>query len=366
MLTPWYPDEANPNAGLFIRDQAKALSNHHEVLVITAKVNYDKASLFSYTVKRSATAGVVEFRISIDRSLPLYNQLNQLFITCWQSWLIAKRFNPDIIHASIGYPGAFWAWMLSKLLKRPYVFTEHTRVTNNFRSAFHKQLTLFGLKRASALMAVGSTLAKEITTITQLPVTVIPNMVDVAKFSSAQRSSIKVPQFGFLGGMNTPVKGLDILLKAVAQIDINFVLHIGGRGALLDEYKAMANALSISNKCRFYGFVDPAKLPDFMSQLHFFVCASRYETFCISLVEAMASGLPVVSTRCGGPEDFVNATNGMLCEKEDPDALRKTIEDMILQYNNYSQSDLKNFSLRYSPTNVVEQLTQIYHGVLRG
>ena len=198
MLTPWYPDEDNPNAGLFIRDQARALSKANSVIVISAKVNYEKTSFFSYSVKRSSSEGVEEYRISISKSLPVYNQLNQLFIICRQSWIIGRRFKPDIIHASIGYPGAFWGWMLSKLLRRPYVFTEHTRVTNNFRSAFHKQLTLWGIRRAHGVMAVGSTLAREITAITERQVTVVPNVVDVAKFTGVQRSSATVPQIGFL------------------------------------------------------------------------------------------------------------------------------------------------------------------------
>jgi len=360
MLTPWYPDEANPNAGIFIRDQARALSKENDVAVIAAKVDYSKSSFLSYKVKKSSTAGVSEYSISICKSLPFYNQINQLLITCRQSWLIAKEFKPDIIHASIGYPGAIWGWILGKLLDKPYVFTEHTRITNNFRSVFHKELTLFGMKRAMATMAVGSTLATEIRSFTLRKVIVVPNIVDVEKFDRAKRSSEIIPQIGFLGGLNTNVKGLDILLKAMAGSGREFVLHIGGRGSLLDEYKAMALALGIDSKCRFYGFIDPSKLPEFMSRLHFFVCSSRYETFCVSLIEAMASGLPVVSTKCGGPEDFVNEGNGMMCERENPEALRLTIERMTVERTNYSESSLRNFAGHFSASNVVTQLYKIY------
>ncbi len=364
MLTPWYPDDLSPNAGIFIRDQAKALSKNHEVVVIASRVNYSKSSFLSYAIKKSLAPGITEYNLTIDKSLPGYNQLNHLFVTCWQSWNIAKRFNPDIIHASIGYPGAFWGWALSRLLRKPYVFTEHTRVTNNFRSMFHKQLTLFGIRRARVIMGVGSTLAGEIRRLTQRDVIVVPNIVDVERFRNAKRSSSSVPQIGFLGGLNTPVKGLDILLKAVAGIDSEFVLHIGGKGALLDEYKSMATTLGIGPKCRFYGFIDPTNLPEFMTQLHFLVCSSRYETFCISLIEAMAAGLPVVSTRCGGPEDFVNETNGMLCEKEDPEALKTAIEGMTLSYRKYSDDMLKGFAMQYAPNNVVKRLIEIYRQVL--
>ncbi|MEJ7644331.1 MAG: glycosyltransferase [Chryseolinea sp.] len=364
MLTPWYPDDANPNAGIFIRDQARALSKENEVVVIAAKVNYSKLSFFSYTIRNSITSGVDEYNISICKSLPLYNQINHLFITCWQSWLIGRRFKPDIIHASIGYPGAIWGWVLGKLLKKPFVFTEHTRVTNNFRSAVHKQLTLFGIRRARVAIAVGSTLANEIGTLTRREAIVVPNIVDVEKFNRAKRSEELVPQVGFLGGLNTPVKGLDVLLKAMAGINQPFVLHVGGRGILLEEYKSMAVTLGIEAKCQFYGFIDPAALPEFMSQLHFFVCSSRYETFCVSLIEAMASGLPVVSTRCGGPEDFVTEANGLLCEKEDPEALKSVIEDMMVIFRNYSPDEMKRHALQFAPCNVVKLLMNVYEQAL--
>jgi glycosyltransferase involved in cell wall biosynthesis len=271
-----------------------------------------------------------------------------------------------MIHASIGFPGAFWGWFTSKLVGVPFVFTEHTRISNNFRSAFHKQCTLRPLARASRVMAVSSSLAKEMRPWLNQEAIVVPNMIDVVPFSHLELDQSETPQIGLLGGFNTPVKGLDILLQALANVKRDFILHIGGSGSLEGSYKSLAQELGIASKCRFYGFIPYAEVPQFMSRLHFFVCSSRYETFCVSLIEAMASGRPVVSTRCGGPEDFVNETNGVLCDKENPEALQKAIEWMMSNYSSFSSVTMKAYiEDNFTGGSFLKKIGEVYSEVLR-
>lgn len=363
MITPWYPDRGTPNSGIFIQHQALALSQEHQVLVISSKVDYSRGSFFHYSIEGTQFHKVRECRLLIRQSLPFYNQINQLYITCLVSWRIAKNFRPDIIHASIGYPGAVCGFVVSRLLRIPFVFTEHTRVKNNFRSFFHRITTKFAIKQAAAVMAVSERLANEIRAITRREVKIVPNIVDVRKFAHVTRRTTvdsAIVHIGFLGGMNTPVKGLDILLKSLSSIQRPFILHVGGTGKLEAEYRTLASKLGLENKCRFYGFISPELLAGFMERIDFMVCSSRYETFCIALVEAMASGKPVVSTRCGGPEDFINDENGMLCENENPEALGKAIMDMMSKYRSYAETDLKNFAARFRPENIRQMLVDTY------
>ena len=192
-------------------------------------------------------------------------------------------------------------------------------------------------------MAVSSTLAKETKYWINKDVTVVPNIIDVNRFFHRELSQSKVIQFGFLGGMNTPVKGLDIALKALAKMNHDFIFHIGGTGTLEEHYKKLSNELGVSERCRFYGFVPYNEVPHFMSRLQFFICSSRYETFCVSLIEAIASGRPVISTRCGGPEDFVNGSNGILCDNENPESLQQAIEWMMLNYSSFNPITMRTY-----------------------
>ena len=361
MLTPWYPDDKSPNHGIFIQHQAKALQEHHQVAVISAKVDYSQRALHSYSLTEINRIGdPPEFRLRVKQSLPGYNQLNQLFITIRQSYKIGKRFKPDVIHASIGYPTAFCGFVLSKLLKVPFVYTEHTRVINNFRSAFHRMITIAGIKRSRKVMTVSKSLAREVQPFSPAPVIVVPNIVAVDKFKNVKPSTNAIPQLGFLGGMDTSVKGLDILLKALSGIKSEFNLHIGGRGQFLEPYKKMAKELGLESRCIFHGFIQPDAIPEFMQRIDFYVCASRYETFCVSLVEAIASGRPVVSTRCGGPEDFVTEANGIMCDANDDRSLKNAIERMMVHFREYDTDAVRGTVARFAPQLVAKELEAVY------
>lgn len=360
-LTPWYPDDHNPNHGIFIRDQAVAVRKYHEVEVISSKIDYSSFAFFSYQVTHHNFKGVNEHRIRIKKSLPIFNQLVFFAVTIYQTIKIARKFEPDIIHGNIGYPGAFWSWSVSRILKRPYVITEHTSILNNFRSPIHKLLTIAFLKKADAILSVSNHSANEVYSYTGKKPFVIPNMIDFEKFFEVSHTSNEVCQIGFLGGLNTNTKGLDILLEAVAGIHQEYVLHIGGSGKLLDQYKRMAQQLGIARKCVFHGFVSHYQVPLFMKQLHFFVSASRFESFGMVMVEAMACGLPVVATDSGGPADFITALNGILVPKEDPYALRMAVEKMMVQHASYNPMQIRAFAVhRFSAERFYEQMKPVY------
>lgn len=363
-MTPWYPNERNPGAGVFIKSQVNALEINHTLSVISSEVDYSKFAFSSCSIEKKLNQKTSEYRIVVKRSFPIFNQLNYLFLIIRTSLQIAREFKPDIIHAHVGYPSAFWAWCLSVFLKVPFVVTEHTRPINNFRSYIHKWLTIFGLRRASVVMAVSNMLANELRQFINRDIVVIPNIVETERFNGLSYPESKVIQIGFLGTLNKPVKGLDILLKAVAELRNDFVLHVGGDGKLLPTYKALSKELGIEQKCKFYGFVLPHDVPEFMSRLHFFVCSSRSETFCVALAEAMAAGRPVVSTRCGGPEEFVNDSNGILVDVEDSAALHNGIEMMITSLYGFDSCNIKwDVTNKYGQTAILRMLAGIYSGV---
>ncbi len=365
VVTPWYPNERNPGAGVFIKSQVKALEINHTLSVISAEVDYSKFAFSSYSIEKKLNQKTSEYRIVVKRSFPIFNQLNYLFLIIRTSLQIAREFKPEIIHAHVGYPSAFWAWCLSVFLKVPFVVTEHTRPINNFRSYIHKWLTIFGLGRASVVMAVSNMLANELKQFIKRDIKVIPNIVETERFNGLPYPDSKVIQIGFLGTLNQPVKGLDILLKAIAELRNDFVLHVGGDGKLLPSYKALSKELSIEDKCKFYGFVLPSEVPEFMSRLHFFVCSSRSETFCVALAEALAAGRPVVSTRCGGPEDFVNDSNGILVDVEDCKSLQQGLEQMMLNFNGYDSALIsRDVTDRYGQAIILRRIIETYNEAL--
>lgn len=364
-LTPWYPDEKKPNHGIFVRDQVAALASRHQVVVISAKVDYSRFSISSLRVKKNNFTNLSEVRINVSRSIPIFNQLNFFFRVTLASIKECRQFRPDLVHGNIGYPGAFWAWAVAKILKVPFVVTEHTRLVNNFRSAFHRFLTLFGLKRAKAIISVSRWHAEEIYKLTGIRPFVVHNIINLSKYPGVTSRPQGNIQMGFLGGLSTPVKGLDLLLEACAKLDGDFRLHVGGDGSLFEHYKQLSQQLGVYEKCEFYGAISHEKVLDFMAKLHFFVSASRSETFGVAMVEAMACGLPVVATDSGGPREFITAQNGLLVAIHS-EALAEGLQTMMNTYKTYDPLIVRNSVIeKFSDKIFVQALDSIYAQVAR-
>jgi glycosyltransferase involved in cell wall biosynthesis len=172
---------------------------------------------------------------------------------------------------------------------------------------------------------------------------------------------------GILGGMGNFRKGVDILIKAVSMLkDMDLKVHIGGDGTYLNMFRDMAKELDVDRKCIFYGEIKPESVQDFYSKLDFYVLPSRDETFGVVVIEAMACGLPVIATRCGGPEEIITRETGILIEKENPPELARAIRSLAVNLDSYNRKAIRNYVLeKYSKDRFTESLSEVYQELLR-
>jgi glycosyltransferase involved in cell wall biosynthesis len=146
----------------------------------------------------------------------------------------------------------------------------------------------------------------------------LPIPVDAAMFHPPETPA-RPGVVGFAGRLNDPRKNVAALIESVflarkAGADIRAVLAGDDPGR---ELRAAVERLGLSAHVDFLGKVDRARLRQFYRELDVFAIPSRQEGLCIAGIEAMASGVPVVSTRCGGPEDYVcPGKTGLLVEFE--------------------------------------------------
>jgi glycosyltransferase involved in cell wall biosynthesis len=213
---------------------------------------------------------------------------------------------------------------------------------------------------------VSNSLKEELRSFCNRKIYVVPNIVDTDLFNIHEKIKRKTLDIGFLGGLNNTNKGLDILLKAASKIDeLSISLHIGGAGVLLESYKEMALNLQLMNNCKFYGEISRSKIREFYSHLDIFVMTSRYETFGIVLIEAMACGIPVISTRCGGPEDIVTPSTGILIEKDNPGDLIVAITSMAKNIQSYSSEAIRTYATdTFGTTAFIKRISEIYNDII--
>lgn len=363
ILTPWYPDEQNPNHGIFIRDQAVALAREHTVYVLSSKVDYHAFGLSSWKMRVAREGPLSESRLVVKKSLPVFNQFNYFWITIRESRAIVRSMAPDVIYSNIGYPGAFWGWCLSRLTGVRWVFSEHTLLHNNFRSVFHRWMTISFVRRADAVITVSRHSAAMIQKYTGRDAVVVPNIIRFDLFREIHPVPGPKVHIGFLGSSFFRKKGLNLLLRSLSGVTADFVLHIGGNDPELDMYRKQAEELGLASRCIWHGAVVHSEVPAFMARLNFFVSASVFESFGMAIAEAMACGLPVVSTCSGGPADFVHEGNGILVPNQDHLALRAALQRMLVSWSTYDRQRIRGEVVeRFSAQSFVAKVLPVLHG----
>ena len=102
-----------------------------------------------------------------------------------------------------------------------------------------------------------------------------------------------------------------------------------------------------------------------LSRSDLLVVSSLHETFCVAAAEALAFGIPVVTTRCGGPEGFVTPECGCVVEAGDATALADGIRDVISRLGTFDAVAIRrNIVDRFGPTAFLSQIDAIYGEVL--
>jgi glycosyltransferase involved in cell wall biosynthesis len=133
-------------------------------------------------------------------------------------------------------------------------------------------------------------------------------------------------------GRITGSKGLSYLIKAFGQVvdrGKNIRLSIVGEGEERAALEQLVEEKDLGDLVVFVGFVNHDGIPQLLLRYDAFILPSLVEGFCLSVVEAMAAGLPVIVTQCGGPEDYVDESTGIICPSGDVDSLRDAIETFV-------------------------------------
>src|SRR5439155_23248491 len=131
--------------------------------------------------------------------------------------------------------------------------------------------------------------------------TVVPNTVDTARFRRPRTTALGSPRLLFVGRLARQ-KGCDLLLEALARPALAgraWTLTIVGAGP--EEADLRRRAAALGPRVRFAGPEPPARIPGRLAEADALVLPSRAESFGVVVAEALAAGVPVLATRCGGP-----------------------------------------------------------------
>lgn len=336
---------------------AKGLAeNGHEVHVIT--------SLDRGLQKHEKIHGFHIHRIPTIKKSPLLT-INYAI----SSQFLIKRIDPDIIHCQAIHTGLA-GFIANKMYKKKYVV--YARGDDVYSSWLFKEVvSKLVLRNASAVIALTEDMRNKLKKF-QEDILVIPNGIDIEKYINLSRGKIRESLnindekiIIFVGRLHH-AKGIEYLIRAMQFIlekEKNVRLLIVGDGEDRGNLENLALKLNLTGKVTFVGELQNEKVPEYMVSSDVFVLPSLSEGFPMTILEAMASGLPIVASNVTGLCEIIReGENGLLVEPMNPrDFARKVL--LLLEDDNLR----KGISLEnrkkvgdYSLSNVIKQIESIY------
>ncbi|MBN2642660.1 MAG: glycosyltransferase [Victivallales bacterium] len=277
---------------------------------------------------------------------------------------------PDIIHAMGGTPAGTAAVRLGRKRKIFVAITEHMGPfpwpVYQLPDGTPVPEIIEAYNQADICAAVSSHLAKKITDLKLADkVEVIPNFLDDNIFyPGKKREATGKCDFLSVGGPSHS-KGTDVLLSAFAKLPVTSTLTIVGDSLEKKSWERFARKLNIASRVKWHGAVSREEMPLLYQACDVFVLPSRFESFGIVYLEALACGKPVVATRCGGPDDIVSDLNGILVPVNDVENLADAMRHMICYHIDYDPQILRaDFTQRFSAKTVADRIEQWYGCVL--
>jgi len=288
----------------------------------------------------------------------------------------------DVVHGQdIHSSMALFSIWYSRRRRQPSVITCHTVKKSLGSWEVLYPLMMNTVKKATLVIGVSDLAAKMCVDFGVPPfkVRVVPNGVDTSLFhprSESEREEIR-KRYGFEGKVVFSairikrLKGVFVLVEAFSRVSKEVPdakLVIAGGGMELPEAVKLAEKLGISEKVNFLGPKPLPEVAELMAAADVFVLPSLSEAFGLSVLEAMASGTPVVSTRTPGPSAVIkDGVNGILVPAGDPLSLAEAIV-RVLSDGNLSESLRSNgpeLARKFSLEATARKVLEIYEEAIR-
>lgn len=358
--------------GIFEYDQARALAaaGHHVVLFAIDLRSVRR--IRKYGVHSGKSDGICWYRIDIPVGAVPMGMLCGIgrWSVCYLYQIVfGRKKGPDIIHAHFTEQGCM-AVALAEKEKIPLVITEHSsdmaeeEISNRLIKYARK-----GYLAAEKVIAVSSYLAYSIEKRTGICCEVIPNIISSDIFVQTGKKN-KKDCFGFvMTGSLIDRKCPQLLLEAFAELYKRYpdiCLGLIGSGEKKKVLETYVKQMGLEKAVRFYGVLSRMEIAKVYQEYDCFVLPSKLETFGVVYIEAMAAGLPVIATRCGGPEDFVTDETGYLITVNQKQELIEAMEKMYHRQDEFQAEAIRKYAREhFSEEAVAARLTDVYRQVLR-
>jgi N-acetyl-alpha-D-glucosaminyl L-malate synthase BshA len=294
---------------------------------------------------------------------------------------MVKLYGIELLHVHYAIPHAYAAYMAQQMLKDegiyvPIVTTLHgTDITLVGNHPFYKTAVTFSINKSNAVTSVSESLKKDTLRLFNIKkeIEVIPNFIDLEKhqhkFTDCQRQMMANDDEFIITHISNfrEVKNIPDVIKIFNNIqkEVPAKLMMVGEGPEKEQAEVLAKELGISNRVVFFGNSNEINRILCFSDL--FLLPSRTESFGLAALEAMASGVPVISTSSGGlPEVNIHGYSGYLSGVGDVTDMSKNAIKILTDFKVLDQfkSNAKAQSQNFDLHSIVPEYEAIYQKTL--
>lgn len=386
VIPSWYP----PVGGSFFREHSEGIHQQgYDVDVLVCEVRSMKKLTLKDIISPAYRNRITESNENGLRVIrEIYWKLPKNQILNAKRWTknvcrlfdyyIKKYGKPDIIHVHCTLYAGYAASFIAQKYNIPYIVMENRGrfVHNNPHAAdmlenFQLPMAQKALFYASHVVTVSDSIQPkfiEIEPSVKDKISSVPNPVDVEFFTLPDTPRTTEPFVFFTLGKLIPLKGIDVLLrayaKAVPEFDNAVVLRIGGSGEEEKNLKQLTENLKLSGKVHFLGQLDRENVKKEMQNANTFVLSGRFEAFGCVYVEALATGLPVIATKSGGPQSIVTQQTGFIVDVENTEQLKNALLKMVKNYHSFDSTVIRNYAVdKFSKENVAKKNVELFRSV---
>lgn len=310
-VTPRYPPQTGG-----VEQHVQAISEElvergHEVTVLTADAREDGA-------RRDVRNGVTIRRHRGVSPGNAYHVAPGLVRAVRQS-------TADVVHAhnyhSLPLVFASWGAGERRFVATTHYHGESASAFRNLLHAVYRPVAGREVRGADVVVAVSEWEREQLRTDFGVEATVIPNGIDVDRFETADPEVRERPYLLTVGRLEK-YKGVQHVIRALDQVDYDLV--VAGDGPYRSTLECEASKCGVSDRVSFLGYVDQARLPELYAGATVFVTMSSFESFGLTVGEALAAGTPVVVRPSGALAEWACRADVVAAR---PETLVSAIQD---------------------------------------
>ena len=387
-----FPSAERPGAGLFIRERMFRVGQQLPIVVVSpvpwfplqGLIRLWKPYFRPQPAKYEEQDGVQVYYPRFFSVPGLFKSLDGFFMALGSWWLLnklKKQHQFNLIDAHFAYPDGYAASLLGKWFKIPVTITLRGTEVPLSKMPARKEKMMLALDNATKVFSVANSLKEHVVKLGADPdkIEVVGNAVDTGKFYPVDKQEAKkqldisetakvIVSVGALverKGFHRILEVMPALLKKFPDVVFLIVGGNSPEGGIQPRLEKQVETNNLQKHVRFLGALPASELKVPLSAADVFVLATANEGWANVFLEAMACGLPVVTTDVGGNQEVVNNTDlGIIVPFGDPEALEKGLLEALKKQ--WDKEKILNYAKQNNWEKRVSVLCENFNKIVNG